>query len=122
MPKYDESITEEKRKEIEEYIETVQNSESLLRGVIPDHTKITVDDYIQTDREIRKGMMVDAIIRTKFGHILAISDIFDAIYEGKFVEGKLEDEYGTPIIGKFGHGSDYYGRGIKWQFDEIIAN
>ena len=67
-------------------------------------------------------MMVDAIIRTKFGHILAISDIFDAIYEGKFVEGKLEDEYGTPIIGKFGHGSDYYGRGIKWQFDEIIAN
>lgn len=122
MPKYDESITEEKRKEIEEYIETVQNSENLLRGVIPDHTKITVDDYIQTDREIRKGMMVDAIIRTKFGHILAISDIFDAIYEGKFVEGKLEDEYGTPIIGKFGHGSDYYGRGIKWQFDEIIAN
>lgn len=122
MPKYDESITKEKRKEIEEYIETVQNSENLLRGVIPEHIKITVDDYIQTDREIRKGIMVDAIIRTKFGHILAISDIFDAIYEGEFVEGKIEDEHGIPIIGKFGHGTDYYGRGIKWQFDEIIAN
>ena len=122
MRKYDESITEEKRKEIEEYLQTLQNSENILRGTIPDHVKITVEDFIAKDRDIRKSMMVDAILRTKFGHILAMSDIFDAVYEGKYLEGLIEDEQGLPIIGKFGHGTDYYGRGIRWQFDEMMAN
>ena len=44
------------------------------------------------------------------------------VYEGKYLEGLIEDEQGFPIIGKFGHGTDYYGRGIRWQFDEMMAN
>lgn len=122
MSKYDESITEEKRKEIEEYIKTAKESENILRGITSDYDEITIDDFIERDREIKKHMMVDSILRTKYGCVLAISDIFDAVYEGAYVEERILDEKGLPIAGKFGHGSDYYSRGTKWIFDEMIAN
>ena len=122
MHKYDESITQEKKDEIAAYIQATQESENMLRGIVPDYDQVTVDEFIEKDRKIRKGMMVDAIIRTKYGHLLAISDIFDAVYEGAYVEEQVLDEDGVTIPGKFGHGSDYYSRGQEWIFGEMIAN
>ena len=64
--------------------------------------------------------MKDAILRCEYGHITAVNDIVDAIYEGKFWDSKLTLENGEEIESCSGHGIYYY-LSESNQFDEIIA-
>ena len=131
MKSYDESITEEKRKEIEDFINNLNQrekekyrklgySEELLDIILGE--MYTVEEYIAQDRRIKKQNMVDLILRTQYGPFISIGDFYDGIYVGKFKGGVLIDAQGEKIKPTFGHGIEYYSRGTEWAFNEMIAN
>lgn len=131
MKKYDESITEEKRKEIEEFLTRLNNEERtkyLNLGYSPEVLDVilgkmyTVDEYIEQDRRIKKQNMVDLILRTQYGPFIALGDIYDGIFKGKFKGGVLVDTKGEKIKPAYGHGIEYYSRNSGWIFDEMMAN
>lgn len=131
MKKYDESITEEKRKEIEIFITRLNNEERtkyLNLGYSRDVLDVilgkmyTVDEYIEQDRRIKKQKMVDLILRTQHGPFIALGDFYDGIFKGKFKGGVLVDARGEKIKPAYGHGIEYYSRDSGWIFDEMMAN
>lgn len=131
MPKYDASITKEKLEEIEGYLEelnTIERHKYLSQGYSKETLDIickrtfTKEEYIEQDRKIIKENMVDLILRIEFANFITIGDILDGIYKGKFKSGVLKTKDGIQIPPAYGHGIDYYNRGIKTIFDEMIAN
>ena len=131
MPKYDASITEEKIEEIEGYLEElniIERQKYLSQGYSEETLDIickrtfTKEEYIEQDRKITKENMVDTILRTEFGNFITIGDILDGIYKGKFKSGVLKTKEDILIPPTYGHGINYYNRGIGFIFDEMIAN
>ena len=82
----------------------------------------TVEEYIEQDKRIKREELIDAIIRSEYGSFMTISDIIDAIYNGKFRSGELINKDGNIILPCPGHGIAYYSKGTNWSFDELIAN
>ena len=131
MKKYDESITEEKRKEIEAFLNKLNYEERakyIKLGYAPEVLDVilskmyTVDEYIEQDRRIKKQTMVDLILRTQHGPFIALGDFYDGIFKGKFKGGVLVDARGEKIRPAYGHGIEYYSRDTGWIFDEMMAN
>lgn len=131
MPKYDESVTEEKRKEIEQYLSTLTSKQRdiyVSRGYSEELIDLifsktfTVDQYLEQDRRVKKEELVDLILRTEYGHLTAIGDYLDGIHVGRLKGGILKDKDNNNILPGYGHGIEYYSRGNEWIFDEMIAN
>lgn len=131
MKSYDESITDEKLKEIEEFLNNLNQkekdkyrklgySEDVLDIILGE--MYTVEEYLVQDRRIKKHNMVDLILRTQYGPFIAIGDFYDGIYKGQYKGGVLKDSNGHKISPTFGHGIEYYSRGTEWAFNEMIAN
>ena len=131
MKAYDESITDEKRKEIEEFVSKSKEEkkqiylekkydEGLLDTIL-DRT-YSVDEYLEQDRRVKRNEMIELVLRMQYSELVAIGDYFDGIYKGKFRSGKLVDKDGKKIDPAFGHGINYYARGPSWVVDEMLAN
>lgn len=82
----------------------------------------SVDEFIKQRSEIEVNEVVDATLRNEYGALIAIGDIIDAIYVGKFRNGVLYNDGGTFISPTYGHGIDYYQRVSNKGFLEMIAN
>lgn len=131
MPKYDESITEEKKQEIQCFLDdeiTINKRKYLKLGYSEEILDIifsktyTLEEYLEQDRRVKKENMVDLILRTRYGAFLSTGDYIDAIHKGKFKGGVLKDNNGEEIKPAYGHGIEYYSRGLDWIFNEMIAN
>ena len=131
MPIYDESITEEKKQEIQEYLNSLitEQKQMYLKKGYPEETldlifnkTFTLEEYLKQDRRVKKSEMIDLILRTKYGSFLAIGDYLDGIHVGKLNGGILKDKDGNKITGTYGHGIYYYSRGNEWAFNEMLAN
>ena len=81
----------------------------------------SVDAFIAERKQIEVDEVVDAILRSEYDAFIAIGDIIDAIFVGKYKNGVLQDENGQNINKAYGHGIHYYSI-IDHGFDEMIAN
>ena len=81
----------------------------------------SVDEFIRQRIEIEVFEMVDATFRNDYDALIAIGDIIDAIFMGKFMNGALFDENGLDIKSAYGHGISYYDNTFRG-FAEMIAN
>lgn len=131
MIKYDESIDEEKLKEIQGFLDeeiTIKKHKYLKLGYDEQLLDIifskvyTVEEYIKQDRRIKKNNMIDLILRTRYSALLCTADYLDGIYSGKFKSGELFDKNNQKIKPGYGHGIGYYRKGLSWAFSEMIAN
>jgi hypothetical protein len=132
MKEYDQSITEEDKVKIQEYLDSLKIKQKeqyeekgytkQLLDMIFDRT-FTVSDYLKQTRRIQRNEMIDRILRTEYPHFIVIGDFFDGIYEGKFRDGKLTDVFGlTYLRSSYGHGIKYYKDDLQSVFCEMIAN
>lgn len=131
MKKYDETITEEKKKEIQSFLdeEIAGKKEKYLKlgyteeaiDLILSNT-YTLEEYLKNDRRVKKNNMVDLILRTRYSPLLCTADYLDAIHRGKFKSNELSDQNDEPIKSAYGHGIAYYRRSLDWAFGEMIAN
>ena len=94
-------------------------SESVLDTLLA--KTYSVDEYIKMRKEIEVFEMRDAILRNDYDAFIAIGDIIDAIFFGKYRNGVLLDEGGKSVGRAYGHGIGYY-RNLSSGFDEMIAN
>lgn len=81
----------------------------------------SVEAFIAERKQIEVDEVVDAILRSEYDAFIAIGDIIDTIFEGKYYNGVLLDENGVNINRSSGHGISYYSR-VNHGFDEMIAN
>ena len=81
----------------------------------------SVDLFIAERKQIEVDEVVDAILRSEYDAFIAIGDIIDAIFLGKYRNGVLKDENGININRAAGHGIYYYSQ-PSHGFDEMIAN
>lgn len=81
----------------------------------------TEEEYIDHQKRIFINENCDSIMSSEYGSFIAIGDIIDAIYEGKFRSEELINQHGDKIRGAYGHGLSYYYASIHG-FDEMIAN
>ena len=131
LPLYEKSITDEEKEKIAEFLNRSKETkkQELLKNGYSEETAdfllsrtFSMDEYLEQDKRIKAGMLAGAILRTKYGAFTSIADIFDGIYEGKYLSGELKDEYGNTIIPFYGHGIAYYKREELNRFDEVMAN
>ena len=122
MKDYNKNIDENEINRIKEYLELQEELRDLLGYIKFPGIKPKPEEIIKRNKEIQKQELVSFIMRTEYGYVLSVSDIIDAIHEGKYQNGDLVDTSGKEIIGCAGHGVDYYSRGDMWVMDEIIAN
>lgn len=108
-----ESKEEQKEKFKNDYNEQVLNT--ILASTY------TVDDFIKQRIEIDAYEMTDAILRNEYDAFIAIGDIIDAIFTGRFKNGVLFDKNGY-IAPAYGHGIGYYRCRLDTSFSEMIAN
>lgn len=81
----------------------------------------SVDEFIKQRKEIEVYEIVDATLRNDYAAFIAISDIIDAIFLGKYRNGALFDSTGSIIDHAYGHGIKYYSIEYKGMC-EMIAN
>ena len=80
----------------------------------------TADEAVREEVRAEQRAISDRIWRTKYGSLVAMSDIMDALFLGKKIDNK-----GRRVLTEYGHGSEYYektGKSALYQFHEIIAN
>ena len=107
------SSKEEQRKKFED-----NYSKPVLDTILAE--TFTVDEYIKQRNNIEKKEIVDAAIRNKYPYLIAISDILDAIFIGKYRNGIVKNINVEYIESAYGHGIDYYE--TTNGFIEMIAN
>ena len=125
---YDKKYTGEKRKELETFLkkskeekkkELKETYEEDVLDIILEKTYST-EDFIKQRKELEEIEVVDTIFRNEYAAFIAIGDIIDAIFKGKFKNGILKDN-NQKIESAYGHGIEYYANGTH-TFSEMIAN
>lgn len=81
----------------------------------------TEEEYINHQKRMYIEENIDVILRNEVSGISAISDIIDAIFEGKFHSATLTNSQNEKIKKMPGHGLYYYFE-TDHGFDEMIAN
>ena len=129
---YEEKITPERKKEIEEFLKKTKEDkikEYVSLGYTEEELNmligetLTYEEYIRQDKEIKKKKLVGTIIYNTYPGLIETSDIIDSIFSGKFFSNSLITKDGKKIKPCGGHGIQYYtARGLKIGFDETIAN
>lgn len=94
-------------------------NEQVLDVILAD--TYSVEEFIKQRIEIEVNEIVDNTFRNDYDAFIAIGDIIDAVFKGKFGNGALFDEDGVVIEPAYGHGICYYD-GPYHGFDEMIAN
>jgi hypothetical protein len=82
----------------------------------------SVEEYLEQEKRIIRHELIEAVLRTEYGAFIAIGDILDSIFIGKFRSNELRDSDGNIIKSCYGHGVAYYERDVSWSFDETMAN
>ena len=88
----------------------------------------TEEEYINHQKRMYIEENIDVILRNEVSGISAISDIIDAIFEGKFHSATLTNSQNKKIKKMPGHGLYYYFETAHCYhendhvFDEMIAN
>lgn len=84
----------------------------------------SVEEYIKREIIIIANEIMVKTMEENYENVGAISDIIDAIFEGKPHDGVLKDNNGKKIAACGGHGIKYYTYALitKHGFDEMIAN
>jgi len=125
-----EFYTDERIKEINMYLNkesSDKKSDLVLLGIDDEvidkvlKEAFTVKEYIEHQKRIFIKEYTISYMRMKFGSMVAVSDILDAIYEGKLSDGRLVNVNGVAIPKSYGHGISYYSN-INDCFGEIIAD
>lgn len=111
-------IYTEKAKKIEVYKQKGFNEEDLK---LLFDKEFSIKNYKRQHRKIRINEMRETILRCEYGYFIAVCDIVDAIYDGKYWDEKLMLPGSEPIKATSGHGINYYSDKMN-QLDEIIAN
>jgi hypothetical protein len=115
----DEFLNTQKEETKKSYLEQGYDEETIdtiLNGIY------SKEEYIEQDKRIKREELVDAILRSEYGAFITIGDILDAIYIGRFKSNEVRNRDNIIIQGAYGHGIAYYDRGVKWSFDETMAN
>lgn len=82
---------------------------------------LTIEEYINHQKRVFKEEYTISYMRIHYGNLVVVSDILDALYEGKLSTGKLVNKEGTLIQNTYGHGISYYSD-INYLFTEMIAD
>ncbi len=113
-----EFLLKSKEEKIREYKEKGYSEEDL--EVLFANT-FTVKEYAIMHKKIQKRELIDTINSSLLAPMRSMGDIFDAIYQGKFLSGKLFFE-GKKIKPVTGHGLFYYNFDKDMVFNEILAD
>ncbi len=111
-------IDTEKSKKIESYKQKGFSEEELE---LLFNKEFSIKNYKRQHRRIRINEMRETILRCEYSYFIAVCDIVDAIYDGKYWDEKLMLPGNEPIKATSGHGINYYSDEMN-QLDEIIAN
>lgn len=123
--------TEEEKKKINIYLakcKTEKRKEYLQNGYSKDkidellNNSFNLKEYIKSSKKREERQLVDAILRTRYGSFIALGDILDAIFIGKYKSEELIYNNENVIPEGYGHGIAYFEKGITTMFDETIAN
>ena len=104
---------EEKKKEFQN-----DYSEEVLDTILS--SNYSVNQFLEQRKKIEEDEMFEAMMRQENAAFIAIGDIIDAIYLGKFNNNVLRDEKLSFIEQASGHGIAYYSNPVHG-FDEMIA-
>ena len=107
------SKEKQKQKLIEDYQEQVLDT--ILASTY------SVEEFMSQRIEIEKDETTDSIVRSYYDSLIAIGDIVDAIFMGKFKNGALHDYSNEEIKPTYGHGISYFSHKNKG-FMEMIAD
>ena len=112
-------------KDISEYrdkFKSLKIPEEQLEQILKD--TFSVEEYIKRESIIIANEIIAKTMKENYENVGAISDIIDAIFEGKPHDGVLKDNNGKKITACGGHGIKYYTYTLiaKHGFDEMIAN
>lgn len=127
---YDNYYTEDKIKEIEEFLsKSLEEKKQKYRdlGFSDDvldtflDNNFTVDEYMEQEWRLYIKEYADSVMRSEFGAFISVGDIIDAIYIGEFKSQILKNNSGDLIKGTYGHGIPYFSIDEKG-FSEMIAN
>ena len=112
-------------KDIDKYrdkFKSLKIPEEQLEQILKD--TFSVEEYIKRESIIIANEIIAKTMKENYENVGAISDIIDAIFEGKPHDGVLKDNNGKKITACGGHGIKYYTYTLiaKHGFDEMIAN
>lgn len=112
-------------KDIDKYrdkFKSLKIPEEQLEQILKD--TFSVEEYIKREIIIIANEITAKTMKENYENVGAISDIIDAIFEGKPHDGVLKDNNGKKIAACSGHGIKYYTYTFtaKHGFDEMIAN
>ncbi len=112
-------------KDIDKYrdkFKSLKIPEEQLEQILKD--TFSVEEYIKRKSIIIANEIIAKTMEENYENVGAISDIIDAIFEGKPHDGVLKDNNGKKITACGGHGIKYYTYTLiaKHGFDEMIAN
>lgn len=121
---------DEKRKEIEEFLNSSKDKkrEEYKKLGISDKSidiiiskAFTVDEYIEHQERVFKEEYMEARLRSEYNVYMVTGDVLDAIFGGELHSRELLNANGDKIKGTCGHGIAYYGS-YSHGFDEMVAN
>ena len=119
---YNELNMEKYRLEVEEYLNDIQLPGFILKSLNINPKLISSEEFILKDMQIKQKTIRDYILHCRYQGLLIISDIIDAVCEGKYFDKKLKDKNGEILKGIGGHGEKYYTNDKTNIFKEMIAN
>lgn len=118
---YSSYVTDEQIKEVDEYLKTVKIPREEIKKIFAKHPVITAKEFLEKEKEIKRKECERLIFENTYPDLASVADILDAIYKGKYFEGKLNYEDKT-LKCKWGHGEEYYMIGMELVFNEILAD
>ena len=110
-------------KDIDKYrdkFKSLKIPEEQLEQILKD--TFSVEEYIKREIIIIANEITAKTMEENYENVGAISDIIDAIFEGKPHDGVLNNASGQRVAACGGHGIKYYSQTLMHGFDEMIAN
>ncbi len=114
-------LLEEDKKDKLEKFKKFHINEKLLNDDIDNLYDCSEEEYESRFRKIKIEEIKTNLLYEKYSAYAAMSDMLDAIYNGRLKAGVLKDKDGQKIELLFGHGIDYYNVPHNI-FNELIAD
>ena len=114
-------VTEERMIEIDRTLRQLGLSSSEIKKLFGKHERVRAIDFVEKEKEVRRKECESLLLENLYYNLTSVSDILDAIYAGKYIDGRLEYN-GRIIKGEWGHGQEYYMIGTELIFNEILAD
>ena len=114
-------VTEERMIEIDRTLRQLRLSSSEIKKLFGKHEGVRAIDFVEKEKEVRRKECESLLLENLYYNLTSVSDILDAIYAGKYIDGRLKYN-GRIIKGEWGHGQEYYMIGTELIFNEILAD